>query len=186
MVPPMLQANIMAAAHEGHLGREAMLRQMRETVWWPGMSRGIKEYGETCLGCVAAQGENMKPPMTEREVPERPWAEVSCNFEGPVDGGYYFHTSICNLLRWLEMEMVKSTSFAKLRMALDNSFAMLGVPDKVIHDNGPPYNGHEWEKYAREMGFKLKPFMLLHPQSNGIAQRFNAVLAQVVHTAFVE
>ena len=49
--------------------------------------------------------------------------------------------------------MVKSTSFAKLKVAVDKSFAMLGVLNKVIHDNGPPYNGHEWEEYVREMGF---------------------------------
>ena len=170
MVPPTLQATILAAAHEGHLGREAMLRQIRENVWWSGMSKDIKEYIETCLGCAAAQGRNMRPPMTEREVPERQWAKVSCDFKGPVNRGYYFHMSICNLTRWPEVKMVKSTSFAKLRVALDKSFVMLGVLDKVIHDNGLPYNGHEWEEYARVMGFKLKPCTLLHPQANGITE----------------
>ena len=87
------------------------------------------------------------------------------------------------LFRWPEVEVVTSTSFEKLKPALERSWALLGVPDQVVHDNGPPYNSAKWIEYAREKGFKLKPCTPEHPESNIIVERFTGVLVKTVHVA---
>ena len=68
--------------------------------------------------------------------------------------------------------MVTSTSFEKLKPALVRSWSLLGIPDKVTHDNGPPYNSRAWREYAQEKGFKLNPCTQEHPKSNSIVERF--------------
>ena len=50
--------------------------------------------------------------------------------------------------RYLEVFMVKSTSFEKLRPTLDEIWAQKGVPEKIIHDGGAPYTSYEWWKYS--------------------------------------
>ena len=35
LIPEELRSSIPEAAHEGHPGRDAMLKQMRLSVWWP-------------------------------------------------------------------------------------------------------------------------------------------------------
>ena len=63
---------------------------------------------------------------------------------------------------------------------------MLGIPDKIINDGGPLYNGREWQKFGREMGIKMVKCTPEHPQSNGIMEKFNAVLVKIVHAAITE
>ena len=94
--------------------------------------------------------------MAIRKTQDRVWSQIQADFKGPIGGRYYFHVMIDQLSRWPEVEMVSSTSFEKLKPALERSWALLGIPDQVTHDNGPPYNSHNWRRYAKEKGFKIK------------------------------
>ena len=79
--------------------------------------------------------------------------------------------------------MVKSTSFEKLHEKLEESFGNHGIPETITHDNGPPYNSRDWVKFSKKWGFKKIAVTPENPQANGVAERFMAVLAKVVHTA---
>ena len=183
LIPTKLRASVLAAAHEGCPGGDAMLRQLRLDVWWPGMDRDVKVFTRSCLACSAATPTTSTPPMIERETPDRVWSEVQADFKGPVAGRFYFHVVIDQLSRWPEVEVVTSTSFEQLRPALERSWGLLGIPDRVTHDNGPPYNSQKWRDYAREKGFQLSPCTPEHPRANGIAERFMGVLVKTVHAA---
>ena len=147
------------------------------------MDKDVKNFTSSCEGCAAAIPRNIIPPMTVRETPERVWSEVQADFKGPIAGRYYFHVLIDQFSRWPEVEVVSSTSFEKLKPALERSWALLGVPDQVVHDNGPPYNSAKWREYAKEKGFRLKPCTPEHPKSNSIVERFMGVLVKTVHVA---
>ena len=71
VIPEGLRADVMAVTHEGHPDVFYMLTQLRETVWWPGLTVDIKEYAATCQGCVVAIVGTDTPAMTERVTPER-------------------------------------------------------------------------------------------------------------------
>ena len=51
LVPTKLRSAVLAAAHEGCPGRDAMLRQIRQAVWWSGIDKDVKAYTGSCLGC---------------------------------------------------------------------------------------------------------------------------------------
>ena len=187
VIPEKLRPDILALAHEGHPGRVSMLQQIREDMWWPGMTADLEEFVSTCsVGCGSAVARNTPPPMTVRETPEKPWQHCAADYKGPIGGKYYFHVLIDLYSRWPEVEMTKSTSMDKLYPVLDRSFGVHGVPESITHDNGPPYNGREWKKYGKECGFKNKPCSPEHPEGNGVAERFMATLVKVTHAAIAE
>ena len=103
------------------------------------MHKDVKKFTSSCWACASATPTTSTPPMAIRSTPERVWSEVQADFKGPVGGRYYFHVVIDQLSRWPEVEIVSSTSFDKLKPALERSWALLGIPDRVTHDNGPPY-----------------------------------------------
>ena len=48
-----LKGSVLAAEHQGHLDREAMVRQLRRSLCWPDFEQDVKQYLECCLGCLA-------------------------------------------------------------------------------------------------------------------------------------
>ena len=187
IIPEKLRADVLAVAHEGHPGIVQMLRQLRQDVWWPGMTSMVKEFVNTCnVGCGAAVSRNAPPPMTIRETPEKPWQHLACDYKGPIGGKFYFHVVIDTYTRWPEVDITTSTSIDKLYPALDKMFGRLGYPESITHDNGPPYDSHAWRQYAKECGFKSKPCSPEHPEGNGIAERFMGVLVKITHAALAE
>ena len=84
------------------------------------------------------------------------------------------------------MDIATSTSFKKLKPALDRIFSSQGIPEKITADNGPPYPGHEMEEYAKQIGFKMDLVTPEDPQSNGFAEVFVKILCKLLHTAAPE
>ena len=44
VIPKELRPGVLSAAHEGHPGIVGMLRQLRQSVWWPGMTKDAHIY----------------------------------------------------------------------------------------------------------------------------------------------
>ena len=154
LIPKELRADVLSAAHEGHPGIVGMLRQLRLSVWWPGMTKDATEYVETCnTGCAPATNKNSPLPMGVRDTPDRPWQHVAADFKGPIVGNgrsYYFHVMMDTLSRWPEVTMVRSTAFDKLQDKLEDVFSLQGVPETVTSDNGPPYCSKDWRKFGKQ------------------------------------
>ena len=99
IVPKKLRGDVIKAAHVGHPGKDRMLKQLRASTWWPGMTKDVKEYEMSCIGCSASRAVNSTPPMTIREIPERPWQHLSADYKGPIGGQYHLHVLIDNYTR---------------------------------------------------------------------------------------
>ena len=189
VVPPSLQANVIALSHEGHgLGESRTVSLLRERVWFPRLSRMTKECVATCTPCAAAVPGNVPSPITSGEMPEKPWQTVAADFKGPIGGprGYYFHLVIDLYSRWPEVSMVKNTSFEKLQPVLDEVWSRQGIPEEIIHDGGSPYQSRDWRRYARRTGFKSMKCTPEHPQANGLAEKFMGTIVKVTHAALAE
>ena len=190
IIPREVRPDILAAAHEGHPGIVAMLRHLRQSVWWPGMTKDVNTYVETCNeSCAAAVPRNSPPPMEVQETPDYPWQRVAADFKGPIIGNkktYYFHVIIDLLSRWPEVAVVKGTGFKELVPSMEKVWALHGIPETITSDNGPPYNSREWKRYAKSQGFQHTPCSPEHPEGNGVAERFMATIVKVVHAAMAE
>ena len=88
------------AAHVGHPGKDRMLKQLRTSTWWPGMTANVNVYERSCTGCSASGASNAIPPMKTRDIPDRPWQHLSADYKEPNGGNYYFHMLIDNYKRW--------------------------------------------------------------------------------------
>ena len=82
--------------------------------------------------------------------------------------------------------MTTSTSMVKIYMVIDKTMVVHRVPESITSDNGPPYCSQEWKNYGKECGFTPIYSLPEHFQSNGIVERFMAVLAKVIHCSVTE
>ena len=102
------------------------------------MSQMVKKYVETCRPYHAAIPNTRPQPLKPNLLPEQPWQYVHANFKGPIGAKYYLHIVINQYSKCPEVDIVKSTSFKKLKPHLDRIIATDGIPEKLTNDNGSP------------------------------------------------
>ena len=165
LIPNSLRADAIGLAHEGHQYAEKTLNLLRQTSWFPKMSSMVRSYVSSCRGCNAAATHTPPVPLEPNLLPNGPWQELHADFKGPIGGSYYLHIVIDQFSKYPEVDILKSTSFKKLRPVLERIFATHGNPRKISSDNGPPYPSSEMENYALEKGLLLKPTSPCDPQA---------------------
>lgn len=189
VIPSYFVPRVIAAAHEGHLGIEKTIQNVRERCWFPLISKLCKEFVETCHpGCSSAVRQVSPPEIQEKEASTRPWQVCHADFKGPIGGprGYYFHVLIDEYSKWPEIAVTNSTNFERLFPVVERSFATHGIPEKIIHDNGAPYNSRAWKEFAKASGFIAQGCTPEHPQANGLAEEMMSSIVKLVHASLAE
>ena len=82
--------------------------------------------------------------------------------------------------RYPEIEIVTSTDHRAKIQAMDRMMSRFGIPEVVRSDNVPPFNGKEFSKFARYMGFDYKPVPPRAPWTNGLVERFMPNLKKAI------
>ena len=66
---------------------------------------------------------------------------------------------------------VKTMSFANLKDHLEELFSVEGIPNEIMSDNGPPFNGKEFSSYLTGLSIRHTTSSPNYPQSNGFIER---------------
>ena len=186
IIPKSLREKVINLAHSGHQGVVKTKQLVREKVWFPGIDKDVEHVIRDCLPCQAVTNRNQMEPLRSSDLPKAPWEEVSVDFLGPIPTGEYLLVVMDDYSRFPEVEVVTSTSSSCVIPKLDCIFARQGVPLIVKSDNGPPFNGEEFKKFASYLGFKHRRITPLWPRANGEVEHFMGPLSKVLRTAKIE
>lgn len=184
VVPALLQERIVDIAHEGHLGIVKTKALLREKVWFPCMDKMVETKIKACLPCQIVTPVYTREPLQMSVLPDNPFDEVSVDF-AHVNGETLLLV-IDDYSRFPFVEPVSSTSANAVIPKLDQLFATFGTPRVVKSDNGPPFNGEEFAKFARVLGFKHRKVTPLWPRANGEVERFVKTLKKCIKAAKAE
>jgi hypothetical protein len=186
LVPSSLRQQVINIAHEGHQGQAKTKALLRESVWFPGMDKAVKETVDSCLACQANLHINPPEPIQSPPMPDRPWEKVKVDFYGPLPSGHYVLVVIDCYSRFPEVETLKSISAKKVIPKLDSIFSRHGIPAQLTSDNGPPFQGHEFNQYMTAMGIKHCTSTPLWPQGNAEAEAFMKPLGKYIRSAHLQ
>ena len=78
---------------------------------------------------------------------------------------------------------VKTMSFANLKDHLEELFSVEGIPDEIMSDNGPPFNGKEFSSYLTGLGIRHTTSSPNYPRSNGFIERQIQTLKRLLEKA---
>ena len=173
----------MKLAHAGHQGIVKTKSLLRETVWFPGIDNMVEKAVADCLPCQLSVPKSSREPLQMIPIPDGTWKEVAVDFTGPFAGGEYLLVVIDEYSRFPEVEIVYSTSANAVITKLDAIFARQGIPEVLITDNGPPFNGEQFNSWAKYIGFAHRHITPLWPEANGEAERFMRTLGKAIRTA---
>ena len=156
VIPRALRLEVLQQLHEGHLGITKCRARAREMV-------------TKCSICGKLRPER-KELLMPSEMPSRPWERVGTDlFE---HGKNTFLLMVDYYSRWIEVRLLQKTQTAEeVIRAMPSIFAIHGIPDVVISDNGAQYASQEFRAFASTYGFTHGTSSPRYPQANGEAER---------------
>ena len=84
--------------------------------------------------------------------------------------------------RWPEVYALDITQAKQIVMSLKDYFARFGVPDLIRCDEGSSFTSAEFKTFIIHQGATLKYSPLYCPRSNGLVERFNQTIRNLLQT----
>ena len=162
VIPESLRNEILQKLHDGHLGIVKCRARAASSVWWPGLSKELKNLVENCDVCKKEKG-NHSEPMMQSATPDRPWQVLGSDlFDWK---GHKYLLLVDYLSRYPEIAKLDSEDSESVIQHMKSIFGRHGIPEVVRTDNGPQYASEAFHDFAQLTSSPR------YPQSNGEAER---------------
>ena len=169
IIPTTQRERTLTNLHVGHQGILSMQQMAKTTVYWPGIDADIEDWVQRCSACLATKPNQKREPLLPHKVPDGPWQKIGADF---FDfDGKKFLLVIDYFSKFLFVEKVTTTSAQSTIHKLYTIFATEGAPQKLITDNGPPFNSSEFRRFCQEWNLEHHTSSPNYPQSDGQAER---------------
>ncbi|CAF1043728.1 unnamed protein product [Brachionus calyciflorus] len=186
VIPESLYDQAIKLAHEGHQGLVKTKQLLRSRVWFPKMNKLLEDYYKRCT-CQAVINTYSKMPNEMSPLPEEPWTVVSIDFYGPIyptmENLLVHH---CDHSRMAFIDIITSKTHKVVINRCNRLYSIVGIPEIVRSDNGPPFNSKEFADFAKHMGFKHRKITPYWPQANGQVESFMKKIKKAIQTAKVD
>ena len=171
----------------GHLGMDRVLLLLQDRVYWPAMTRDVRDHIRCCGRC-----ERFKTP---REVEEISQIDASYPLELiHIDylkiGGKKDDRKDTNVLivtdhftRYTQAYVTSSqTAVTTAKVLFECYFTQYGWPEKLLSDQAPQFEGKLFTALMKEANIKKIRTTPYRPQGNAQCERFNRTLISMLGT----
>ncbi|CAG2226122.1 Uncharacterized protein K02A2.6 [Mytilus edulis] len=131
----------------------------RGYVWWPNMDAEIEQTVRACHKCQVNRRAPPEAPMHPWEWPSNPWSRIHIDYAGPLYGKMFF-VCVDAHSKYLDVHVVNSATSANTIEKLRTMFAIHGLPESIVSDNGTPFASQNSRILFKET--ELSTFVLHH------------------------
>ncbi|XP_042899321.2 uncharacterized protein [Parasteatoda tepidariorum] len=192
VLPKCRQNKVLKLAHEsvfgGHMGVRKTKERIKYSFYWPNMRKDITEFVQTCEGCQLRKTEKIgdRAPITPVVRPELPFEIVNVDVIGPIDppssrGHKYVLCLVDQNTRWPEAVPLKSLSAKTTCDALLTIFTRTGIPNVIASDQGTNFKSALTQEFQKCIGSSPRFSCPGYAAANGLVERWNRVLKDMLH-----
>lgn len=172
VIPQTLQKEYLDKIHEGHQGVTRSQQRAKSSVYWPGIYKDIETLVTSCLLCQKHQPSQAKEPLEPivPNIPNVPWHTIGSDLFTLDEKNYLIITDYYSKFPFIE-ELGNDSTSKKIAELTSKIFSIFGVPNTVITDNGPQFQGAAYQKMLQGYGVCHITSSPHHPQSHGFIER---------------
>ena len=193
VVPDALQREVLSDLHEGaaggHLGSDKTLGRLKERFYWPGHYNDVREWCRNCAVCASRKSPTSRPraPL-EPILVSHPLQLVACDIVGPFpeseSGNSYILVVADYFTRYTEAYPLPNQEATTVAGKLvDEFFLRYSPPERLHSDQGRNFESAVVAEACRLLGVEKSRTTPYHPQSDGLVERFNRTLLDMLATA---
>ena len=194
-VPEKLRPILLAESHSGrfsgHFAEKGLYGMLARRYWWDGMRNDVRRQCRSCMTCVsrAGAGRKSRPPLKPIPV-GGPFHRVGVDvltLPQTAQGSRYAVVFLDYLTKWPEVFAVsnhRAETIAKL--LVEHVICRHGVPNELLSDRGADFLSELMTEICRVTGMKKINTSAYHPQTDGMVERLNRTLTDMIakHASF--
>ena len=177
IVPKCLREKLLQELHKDHPGVIRMKSVAQSFIWWPGLDKEIEHLAKACQSCQAVKQAPPVAPLHPWVWPSKPWQRVHLDFAGPFQGSMFL-VCVDAYSKWPEVRVMSTTTATATLDVLREWFAVHGIPEQIVTDNGTQFTSEVCEVFVKRNGIEHVKSAPYHPTSNGLAERLVQSLKQ--------
>lgn len=187
VLPQMCHKEVLKSLHDNmaHLGRDRTLDAVRRRFFWPGMSKDVSEYISSCDRCL-----RRKVTVTDRapliSIKTHVPLELVCiDYQALQPSSGYGHVLVItdHFSKFAQAIPTKNeTAKTTAKVLYENFIVRFGIPERLHSDNGRSFECKLIKELCAIMGIEKTHTSPYHAQGNGIAERFNLTLQDMIST----
>ena len=189
VVPQDLRTDLLTEAHSGkfsgHFAERRVYNLLRCRYWWKGMHADVKRHCRACLTCATRKGTGraFKPPLQPIPV-GGPFHRVGVDvLQLPLteSGNQYVVIFLDYLTKWVEAFAVPDQSAITIaKLLVEEIFCRHGAPEHLLSDRGANFLSNLIQDVCKYLNIKKVNTSGYHPQTDGLVERFNSTLINML------
>ena len=189
VIPESYVSTILHLLHDdviaGHPGRERTLIAARKKFYWTTMKADIDTHITKCVKCAEHKGTVPKPaPILQYPPPEGPWDVVAIDLlqlPASHQGSRYLLVCVDHFSRMVVLApLPNKTAGAVAHALISKLFCPYTTPRVLLSDNGAEFRNALLEEICRQFNIKQTFTVTYHPSSNGLVERANRKILDVL------
>ena len=197
VLPKNMRPQILSIGHDnpmaGHLGRQKTTDRIQSEFWWPGIIGDVKRYVMSCDKCqrTLPRGKIRKIPLGQVAIFQPAFKRVAIDLIGPMipmsekkNRFVLVQIDYCtNYPHAIPLKDIRSETIVD---ALWEIWSQVGIPESIITDRGSQFTGSLMSEVTEMLQIKHKFTAPFNPQANGLVERFNGCLKQMLKRLSIE
>ena len=191
VLPKCLREKVLSLAHcgllAGHQGSKKTLDRVLSNFYWPGVHADVGRYCQSCDICqrTIAKGKVANVSLEKMPIVGIPFERVAVDLIGPITpaserGQWYILSIVDYATRYPEAVALKKISTEEVAEALVGVFSRVGIPKEILSDRGTQFTSDLMHEIGRLLSLKQLTTTPYHPICNGLVEKFNGTLKNMV------
>ena len=190
IVPMTYRGEVLRYAHDlmGHQGTKRTNSKILERFDWPGLSQDVRRFVASCDRCEATKN----PPRKQR-FPMRPiistrrnqilqidFEKLSVSSEGHVG----LLVACDHYTKYARAFPLRDFNAPEaMRVLFEGWISYFGSPETIQSDQGQQFECDLFQQWTEYMGSVKRRSSVYHPQSNGLVERWNKTIVNMLKVA---
>src|SRR5437763_5316609 len=169
---------------EGHFEKDATYEKIKERYYWKGMYKDIEEYVKTCDTCQRRGQQGKKGYLNPIKIGKL-FDRIGIDFVGLLmkteKGNKYILVITDYLTKWPEAKALPETTAENVvEFIYRDIICRHGCPGVILSDRGTHFKNKLVDGLCEKFKIKHKLSSPYHQQTNGLVERFNRTLCEIL------